>query len=78
MNAAERELYEEAILFQTRFLRKPSKIERFSKGVQQQVNRRIPARFHQVITSAVNSFSVIDEQLSLVERNELAKDKVKY
>lgn len=91
MNAAEWELYEEAILFQTRFLRKPSKIERFSKGVQQQVNRRIPARFHQVITSAVKtmvestisgshftSFSVIDEQLSIVERNELAKDKVKY
>ncbi|WOP21703.1 EcsC family protein [Bacillus pumilus] len=91
MNAAERELYEEAIFFQTRFLRKPSKIERFSKGVQQQVNRRIPARFHQVITSAVKtmvestvsgshftSFSVIDEQLSIIERNELAKEKVKY
>lgn len=91
MNAAERELYEEAILFQTRFLRRPSKVERFSKGVQQQVNRRIPARFHQVITSAVKtmvestvsgshftSFSVIDEQLSIIERNELAKEKVKY
>ena len=90
MNAAERKLYEEAILFK-HVLRKPSKIERFSKGVQQQVNRRIPARFHQVITSAVKtmvestvsgshftSFSVIDEQLSIVERNELAKDKVKY
>lgn len=91
MNVAERQLYEEAILFQTRFLRKPSKLERFSKGVQQQVNRRIPAKLHQVITSAMKtmvestvagthftSFSVIDGQLSIIERNELAKDKVKY
>ncbi|WP_353856222.1 EcsC family protein [Bacillus sp. Bos-x628] len=91
MNLAERQLYEEAILFQIRFLRKPSKLERFSKGVQQQVNRRIPAKFHQVITSAMKtivestvsgthftSFSVVDEHLSILERNELAKEKVKY
>ncbi|MGE6630864.1 EcsC family protein [Bacillus sp. NPDC077027] len=91
MDEAERLLYEEAVLFQTKFLRKASKMERFSKGVQQQVNSRIPARFHQVITNSVKamveatvsgthltSFTVYDEHLSIPERNELAKEKINY
>ncbi|ALC80623.1 MULTISPECIES: EcsC family protein [Bacillus] len=86
----DRELYlDEANEWKLRFLRKSSKIERMSKGIQNKVNERIPEKVHTFVTESIKkmvettlvgsnltTFKKSTGGLSLREKDKLAKQTI--
>ncbi|MBT2573941.1 EcsC family protein [Bacillus sp. ISL-51] len=53
----DQQLLQEALQWKTRFLRKDSMFERFSKGMQGKINERIPEKIHTVITESIKKMT---------------------